>query len=194
MRGKYTNYQKETTTIRRFKFQPHFAKAICQWVPDIETLRLIASEQAEKLTPGLLHLWVERSIEAYCLVKEGSVIAFATIGIREGEFPAGVCEINHLIVAPDLRRRGYCSILLSMVVDRIQEIGFSAAIGRVLPHNIPGLQLLKKQGWQKIHESWCDPQFIWFMRPYRMDYEQDSLRRDSYKITGKARALASRIN
>jgi ribosomal protein S18 acetylase RimI-like enzyme len=105
---------------------------------------------------------------------DSELAGFGTIGCKEWDFPKGFCEVGHLIIKADRRRRGYGSILLLCLLDEIRKRGFKFAAGRVCVGNERARLLLNKQGWQKIKrpEFIHDNRFEWFYRECRVKKEQ----------------------
>lgn len=156
------------------RFERSFEPDVCGLVNDAKTLELVAEERADRLTPAILNQWIVRAEDAFVLMVDLELVGFGTIGCKEWDFPEGFCEIGHLIIKTDRRRRGYGSILLLCLLDEIRKRGFKVAAGRICVGNEPALLLLRKQGWHKTNrpEFIHDDKFEWFYRECRVKKEQ----------------------
>jgi GNAT superfamily N-acetyltransferase len=163
------------TPLSLLRFQKTFEPDVCNLVQDEKTLGLIAEEKAGRLTPSILGQWIARAEDAFVLMVDSELAGFGTIGCKEWDFPKGFCEVGHLIIKADRRRRGYGSILLLCLLDEIRKRGFKFAAGRVCVGNEPARLLLKKQGWHKTNrpEFIHDNRFEWFYRECQVKKEQN---------------------
>jgi len=152
------------TPIQIASFNTEFSDEICSWVPDEETLRLISNDERDGLRRDLLHEWIEQSIDGYCLLVEGQLTGFATVGVEEWDFPPGICEIGHLIIHPSFRRRYFGTMMIYGLFTMARREGYEAAVARVVPDNTPALEMFKKEHWTKVDEPWCVSQFVWFRK------------------------------
>jgi len=164
------------TPFSLLRFHKRFIDAVCSFVEDARTLERIGEEKGERLTPSILDQWISRAEEAFVLVVDSELVGFATIGYKEWDFPPGYCEVGHLIVKEDRRRRGYGSILILCLLDEIRKRGFTYAAGRVCVGNEPSQLLLKKQGWRRTKrpEFIHDNRFEWYYRECQAKKKQNS--------------------
>lgn len=169
------------TPIKIIHFRDDLAAKVCSWVSDTETLALISSDRVDFLTHEILVEWIENAYEAYCMLVNEQLVGFATIGSKEWDFPKGICEIGHLIVKPENRRRYYGSIMLYGLLDMIRERGFDVAVGRIISGNFPAEKMLRKAGWMLVDETWSRGNFNW--------YEKDCKVQDSYGMEEIAASL-----
>jgi ribosomal protein S18 acetylase RimI-like enzyme len=65
---------------------------------------------------------------------------------REPDTPADQCYIEYLWVAPDCRRSGIASRMLTAVLDRLQATGVQTTFLWVLSGNDPATRLYKQAG------------------------------------------------
>jgi ribosomal protein S18 acetylase RimI-like enzyme len=147
-------------------YEPNYRDEICAWVPDESTLKLISGDRGERLEPAILQEWVARSMAAHVLLADSQIVGFATISTSEWPFPAylAVCEMCHLIIRPDARRLGFGSMMVTSLLHAIRRNGFGAGVARVLPDNLPGLELFNKARWSEKADEWCGKQFRWFLK------------------------------
>src|SRR5436309_1489578 len=118
-----------------------FDAAVCSWASSDE-LPSICSDQVTRLTPRLLNSWLQSSLGGFVLRLREFPVAFATISCFEWDLPQGFCEICHLVVAPEYRRRYHGSFFVNWLTRIILSSNYQRVIGRVVPQNTPALALM----------------------------------------------------
>jgi hypothetical protein len=149
------------------EYDPKWAQTVCSWAKTSSDLKQISSEIGDRLTPTHLRNWVDRSFGAYLLRFQGRVIAFATASRSEWSFPPGVCEICHLLVAPEHRLRYHGSFFVNWLAHIVIGSGFESVVGRANHDNEPALRLMRYLRWRDVTDSkpWAWGPFRWFEGP-----------------------------
>ncbi len=150
-------------------FTSDASKEICSWVRSTREIKLISSDVVNELTPSLLQRWVDESLAGYVLRFGDELIAFATASDVEWEFPPGLCEICHLVVAPRHRQRYHGSFFVNWISRVLVGSGFDRVTGRACAHNEPALRLMSYLRWHEVsgQEAWATGPFRWFTGPAR---------------------------
>jgi acetyltransferase (GNAT) family protein len=163
------NYK--TRSINRLDFvsqyQPARAGEVCRWVSTRKCLKRISSDNAEALTPSIIEDWVLKSLGTFVLSSREELIAFATISTSEWLLPQGLCEICHLVVAPEHRRRYHGSFFVNWLARAAVNAGHQAVVGRVLPENLGAVRLMHYLRWRDVTTStkWAGGPYLWFQGP-----------------------------
>jgi hypothetical protein len=149
------------------EYRPALAREICRWVSTQEHLKKISNDDAPCLTPELIEMWVTRSLGGFVLFSRQELIGFATISSSEWPLPESVCEICHLVVAPEHRRRYHGSFFVNWLTRIAIDAGNQQVVGRVLPENLGAVRLIHYLRWRDVttSEKWAGGPWLWFQGP-----------------------------
>lgn len=89
------------------------AETVAHWAMSPEDLRRVAGSEEGSLTAEQVMAWTLETNYAFTLRRDGDLVAYGEVVEDEVE---GDAEIQHLLVAPDMRRRGIGQALLSRLV------------------------------------------------------------------------------
>ena len=159
----------DPTVVLVEPYSPKFAPQICSWVPTQQDLSMISSDVGPGLNARLLDDWIKDSLGGFVLKFKERPIAFAVASCNESRLPPGVCEICHLVVAPEHRRRYHGSFVLNWLARVIVGSGYRAVVARVCVQNDPALQLMTYVRWLEVtgKMEWAARPFHWFQSPAR---------------------------
>ncbi len=138
---------------------------VADWISASGELHLISDLTLRKLADHTLRSWVETGIESAVVRRGGKPIAFATLSASEASLPSDTVEICHLIVHPSCRRRYEGSHLVLELSRKAREMGFSRAVGRVVPQNSIAKLFLSSLRWARsdVKEDWMNGN-IWYTK------------------------------
>ncbi len=126
---------------------------ICSWVNSFEEMQRISSDDASSLTPDILQRWVDDSVDALVVQLDNKPAAFCTTSIAEYDLPNDSIEACHLITIPAHRRKYFATALLNFTRLVAAQRSYDKLVGRIVPRNMPGLQLANYIRWKEISDS-----------------------------------------
>lgn len=105
--------------MRLFRAVPRIAPAGPALVPALAELYARSAAAAE-LDRHEVEAWFAGGFEVYEAVHEGRLVGAARIC-----FPAGACNLDRLVVAPDARGRGFGRVIAEHLIRRAHRAGVS---------------------------------------------------------------------
>ena len=150
--------------VRIELFRNRFSKEICTLVPDEKTLSLISSDTANWLNHLILNRWTRDSINAFVFFYQDELVGFATLSTSEWSLPDGHCEICHMVIRKEFRRRGFGTMMLIGLQNESRRLGYGTAVGRVNAKNLAAAGMLQKNGWKKARCKWAGTSNVWFFK------------------------------
>lgn len=149
-------------------YQKCWATEVCSII-DFGEVEFISSDSY--VSPEIVNEWVDNSIRAYTVLNGEQVAAFVTLSNRE--LPEQwisnkvSCEVCHLVVHPNLRRRGIGTTIIEKLLSEAREIGFKKVFGRVNPKNHIGLSFIKSLPFREVVQNYAwsntKSRFRWFV-------------------------------
>ena len=137
------------------------AETIAHWATTSEDVWRIAGLEQEELTADTVATWTMETNFAFTLRREGDLVAYGEILEDEVE---GDVEIQHLIVAPDMRRQGIGQALLSRLAAFLSASRpYPVVWMRVGRDNEPAALCAKSVGFEEDPRM-SGPRFLWFKK------------------------------
>jgi ribosomal protein S18 acetylase RimI-like enzyme len=140
------------------------AETVAHWAESADDIRHVAETEDEKVTPGLVNAWALETNFAFTLRRDGDLVAYGEIVEDEVENDV---EVQHLLVAPDMRRRGIGKAMLSRLVAFIAASRpYPEVWMRVGRDNEPALHCAYAVGFID-DEAMAGPRFHWLKKTLR---------------------------
>jgi ribosomal protein S18 acetylase RimI-like enzyme len=146
------------------------ADTICGWVQGRYLLQLVSSDDADRLTPGILARWLGRAIHTVVIANEATdePVGFCTLSSTEVlDAPPSFVEICHLIVDPHYRYLFIGPRICKAAKVTARQHGFSGLHGRVVPQHRFGIALAQYERFLELAPPplWLPTGFRWFRHP-----------------------------
>ena len=149
----------------RFELRPLAlpeAETIAGWAHDTDDVRFLTGADDFPLTAGDVAAWTYECDYALTLRRGGDLAAYAEI--VEDVVEQDV-EIQHLLVAPDLRSAGVGRAMLERVCAFLAEARPYAEVWlRVSRDNAPAAACASAAGFEAV-EKMSGPRYVWFKKP-----------------------------
>ena len=137
------------------------AETIASWVSDAAEVRFVTGEGDFPLTPGDVAAWTYEADYALTLRRDGDLAAYAEIvdDVVEQDI-----EIQHLLVAPDLRSAGVGRAMLLRLCAFIAELRpYPEVWLRVSRDNLPAAACASAAGFV-AEEKMSGPRYQWYKK------------------------------
>ena len=137
------------------------AETIASWASDAAEVRFLTGADDFPLTPGDVAAWTYEADYALTLRRAGDLAAYAEI--VEDVVEQDV-EIQHLLVAPDLRSAGVGRAMLSRLCAFVSEVRpYQEVWLRVSRDNLPAAACAAAAGFV-AEEKMSGPRYQWYKK------------------------------
>lgn len=137
------------------------AEWVAGWAASSEDLRAAAASDDFPLTADQVAAWTYEADFVFTLRREGDLVAYGEIveDVVEGDV-----EIQHLLVAPDMRAVGIGKALLSRLCEFLTAtLPYSEVWMRVGRENAPAAACARAVGFEVV-EKMCGPRYLWLRK------------------------------
>lgn len=142
------------------------AETIAHWAPTAEDVWNVANLEQAELTASLVAAWTMETTFAFTLRRDGDLVAYGEILEDEVE---GDVEIQHLLVAPDMRGQGIGEALLSRLAAFLAASRpYPEVWMRVGRDNEPAARCARVVGFAE-DEAMSGPRFLWLKKSLRSE-------------------------
>ena len=140
------------------------AELISHWAPTAEDAWHVAGLEQTELTASQVTAWTMETNFAFTLRRDGDLVAYGEI--LEDEVESDV-EIQHLLVAPDMRRQGIGEALLSRLAAFVAASRpYPEVWMRVRRDNEAAARCGRAVGFE-ADETMSGPRFLWLKKSLR---------------------------
>ena len=137
------------------------AETIAAWAVNAEDVRFLTGDDDFPLTPGDIAAWTYEADYAFTLRRDGDLAAYAEI--VEDAVEQDI-EIQHLLVAPDLRSLGVGAAMLTRLCAFIAELRpYPEVWLRVSRDNLPAAACAASAGFV-AEEKMSGPRYQWYKK------------------------------
>ena len=148
----------------RFEMRPLAmpeAETVAGWAATPEDLRLLAASDDFPLTADQVAAWTYEADYTLTLRRDGDLAAYAEI--VEDVVEQDV-EIQHLLVAPDLRSLGIGQVMLTRLCAFLTEMrSYPEVWLRVSRDNVPAAACAAAAGFEAVAQM-SGPRYLWFKK------------------------------
>ena len=137
------------------------AETIAGWASSVDEVRFLTGEDDFPLTPGDVAAWTYEADYALTLRRDGDLAAYAEIvdDVVEQDI-----EIQHLLVAPDLRSLGVGQAMLLRLCAFIAELRpYPEVWLRVSRDNPPAAACAASAGFETVAQM-SGPRYLWMKK------------------------------
>lgn len=135
-------------------FEPRHAWSICRWATAPDDLRWLAPSTPPPLTPLKVASWKREGGEALVLVARGCRAPLAYGELNPMRIRKSHYWLGHLVVRPDLRRRGIGAELLRLLSARaFLRLGAERLSLIVFPDNHSAIRCYRRAGFVRTGEE-----------------------------------------
>ena len=140
------------------------AETIAHWAPTAEDVWHLGGLEQTEMTASQVAAWTMETTFAFTLRRDGDLVAYGEVLEDEVE---GDVEIQHLLVAPDMRRQGIGAALLSRLAAFVAASRpYPVVWVRVGRDNEPAARCARAVGFE-ADEAMSGPRFLWLKKPLR---------------------------
>lgn len=140
------------------------AETIAHWAPTAEDAWHVAGLEQTEVTASTVAAWTMETNFAFTLRHDGDLVAYGEILEDEVE---GDVEIQHLLVAPDMRHQGIGQAMLSRLAAFVAASRpYPVVWMRVGRDNEPAVRCARAVGFED-DDAMSGPRFLWLKMPLR---------------------------
>lgn len=140
------------------------AYTIAHWVKTPEDLWSLTGQRDIPLTADQVAAWPMEANFAFTLRYYGDLVAYAEIVEDEVE---GDAEIQHLIVAPDMRGQGHGKAMLERLCDFLQQARPWPHVWVRVPRQHPASEQCARSAGFEEQLDVSGPRFLWLKKQLR---------------------------
>jgi ribosomal protein S18 acetylase RimI-like enzyme len=134
------------TTLDHRPFQETDAPVICSFPVSADELFFIASEAVHPMTPDRLAAALGQGHDPMVGLWEGRIAGYIDFAETHAK---KFCAINHLVVDPQLRRKGIGAYLVGAMIQKaIDQYAVRFVRASCISHNQPAFALFHKLGFR----------------------------------------------
>jgi len=137
------------------------AETIAHWAATPQDARQVTGDDDFPLTREQVAAWPSEADHALTLRRDGDLVAYGEVVVDEVE---GDVEIQHLLVAPDMRRLGVGQALLSRLCAFVAGLHpYPEVWARVGRDNETALRCARAVGFEEV-EAMSGPRYRWLKK------------------------------
>lgn len=138
------------------------AETVAHWAVTSQEAWQVTGDEEFPLTRDHVAAWPSEADHAFTLRRDGDLVAYGEIVIDEVE---GDAEIQHLLVAPDMRRLGIGQAMLSRLSAFVAGLHpYPEVWARVSRDNESALHCVRAVGFEHV-DAMSGPRYLWLKKP-----------------------------